>query len=97
MGLVVRCCQGTDGLGCTDHSLGETDISDMVDYLADRIADESEIRRGKLFPYQYFAAFRNDTNRLAKGYPICARNLLPPHDGMMCAAMVVSNLIDVRL
>jgi hypothetical protein len=25
-----------------------------VDYVADRIADESEIRRGKQFPYQYF-------------------------------------------
>ena len=31
----------------------------MVDYVADRIADESEIRRGKQFPYQYFAAYLN--------------------------------------
>jgi hypothetical protein len=31
----------------------------MVDYMADRIADESEIRRGKQFPYQYFAAYLN--------------------------------------
>ncbi len=31
----------------------------MVDYVADRIADESEIRHGKQFPYQYFAAYLN--------------------------------------
>ncbi len=31
----------------------------MVDYVADRIADESEIRSGKQFPYQYFAAYLN--------------------------------------
>ena len=33
--------------------------SAMVDYVADRITDESEIRRGKQFPYQYFAAYLN--------------------------------------
>lgn len=33
--------------------------SAMVDYVADRIADESEIRRSKQFPYQYFAAYLN--------------------------------------
>lgn len=33
--------------------------SAMVDYVADRIADESEIRRSKQFPYQYFAAHLN--------------------------------------
>ena len=31
----------------------------MVDYVAERIADESEIRRSKQFPYQYFAAYLN--------------------------------------
>ncbi len=31
----------------------------MVDYVADRIADDSEIRRSKQFPYQYFAAYLN--------------------------------------
>ena len=31
----------------------------MVDYVADRIADQSEIRRGKQFRYQYFAAYLN--------------------------------------
>ncbi len=40
-------------------SLGETDQRAMVDYVADRIADESEIRRSKQFPYQYFAAHLN--------------------------------------
>ena len=33
--------------------------SAMVDYVANRIADESEIRRSKQFPYQYFAAYLN--------------------------------------
>lgn len=33
--------------------------SAMVDYVAGRIADESEIRRSKQFPYQYFAAYLN--------------------------------------
>ena len=33
--------------------------SNMIDYVADRIADESEIRRSKQFPYQYFAAYLN--------------------------------------
>lgn len=31
----------------------------LIDYVADRIADESEIRRSKQFPYQYFAAYLN--------------------------------------
>lgn len=31
----------------------------MVDYVADRIADEAEVRRSKQFPYQYFAAYMN--------------------------------------
>ncbi len=31
----------------------------MVDYVAERIADKSEIRRSKQFPYQYFAAYLN--------------------------------------
>ncbi len=42
-----------------DASLGETGLRDMVDYVADRIADESEIRRSQQFPYQYFAAHLN--------------------------------------
>jgi 60 kDa SS-A/Ro ribonucleoprotein len=31
----------------------------MVEYVADRIADESEIRRSKQFPYQFFTAYLN--------------------------------------
>ena len=31
----------------------------VVEYVADRISDESEIRRSKQFPYQYFAAYLN--------------------------------------
>ncbi|MFM8214019.1 MAG: TROVE domain-containing protein [Pirellula sp.] len=33
--------------------------SAMVDYVAGRVADESEIRQSKQFPYQYFAAYLN--------------------------------------
>jgi 60 kDa SS-A/Ro ribonucleoprotein len=33
--------------------------SEMVDYVADRIADEKEIRASKQFPYQYFTAYLN--------------------------------------
>ncbi len=33
--------------------------SAMVDYVADRIANESEIRRARQFPYQYLAAYLN--------------------------------------
>jgi 60 kDa SS-A/Ro ribonucleoprotein len=32
---------------------------DIVDFVAARLADESEIRRSKQFPYQYFAAYLN--------------------------------------
>jgi 60 kDa SS-A/Ro ribonucleoprotein len=38
----------------------------MVDYVADRIADESEIRRSKQFPYQYFAAYLNADDNVAQ-------------------------------
>jgi len=41
-----------------DERLGQS-FYNMVDYVADRIADESEIRRSKQFPYQYFAAYLN--------------------------------------
>jgi 60 kDa SS-A/Ro ribonucleoprotein len=44
-------CEGTSRQGLSCHN--------MVDYIADRIADESEIRRSKQFPYQYFAAYLN--------------------------------------
>jgi 60 kDa SS-A/Ro ribonucleoprotein len=42
----------------SDKRLGQS-FYNMVDYVADRIADESEIRSGKQFPYQYFAAYLN--------------------------------------
>jgi 60 kDa SS-A/Ro ribonucleoprotein len=41
-----------------EKRLGQS-FYNMVDYVADRIADESEIRRSKQFPYQYFAAYLN--------------------------------------
>ena len=42
----------------SDKRLGQS-FYNKVDYVADQIADESEIRRGKQFPYQYFAAYLN--------------------------------------
>lgn len=48
----------------------------MVDYVATRIVDESDIRASKLFPHQYFAAYliaddsvpqKNDEVRSLKG------------------------------
>jgi 60 kDa SS-A/Ro ribonucleoprotein len=42
----------------SEKRLGQS-FDNMVDYVADRIADESEIRRSKQFPYQYFAAYLN--------------------------------------
>ena len=42
----------------SNERLGQS-FYNMVDYVAERIADESEIRRSKQFPYQYFAAYLN--------------------------------------
>ena len=42
----------------SDKRLGQS-FYNRADYVADRIVDESEIRRGKQFPYQYFAAYLN--------------------------------------
>jgi 60 kDa SS-A/Ro ribonucleoprotein len=35
------------------------DDAEMVAFVADRLADEDEIRRGRQFPYQYLAAYLN--------------------------------------
>ncbi len=45
--------------GSANHTQAGSLCHTMVDYVADRIADESEIRRSKQFPYQYFAAYLN--------------------------------------
>ncbi len=42
----------------SDKRLGQS-FYNRIDYVADRIADESEIRSGKEFPYQYFASYLN--------------------------------------
>ena len=39
------------------------DGHEMVDYVADRIADADEIRRSRQFPYQYLAAYLNAGGR----------------------------------
>ncbi|MEZ5944954.1 MAG: TROVE domain-containing protein [Planctomycetaceae bacterium] len=36
----------------------------MVQYVADRLADENEIRRSRQFPYQYFAAYLNMSSEI---------------------------------
>jgi 60 kDa SS-A/Ro ribonucleoprotein len=48
----------TDPGEIPDKRFGQS-FYNMVDYVADRIADESEVRRSKQFPYQYFAAYLN--------------------------------------
>jgi len=45
-------------LGVEDSRHGVS-CNNMVDYVAGRIADESEIRRSKQFPFQFFAAYLN--------------------------------------
>ncbi len=46
-------------------SLGEADLrGNMVNHVADRIADEAEVRRSRQFPYQYFAAYVNADDRM---------------------------------
>lgn len=47
---------GTDPLGIV-HA--ESARVSMVDYVAARISDATEIRRSKQFPFQYFAAYMN--------------------------------------
>lgn len=37
---------------------------EMVEYVASRISDESEIRRSKQFPYQFFAAYLNASHEM---------------------------------
>ena len=38
--------------------------TELVQYVADRLADENEIRRSRQFPYQYFAAYLNVSNEI---------------------------------
>jgi 60 kDa SS-A/Ro ribonucleoprotein len=53
----VEQLSSTDQSG-SDERLGQA-FNNMVDYVADRIADEKEIRASKQFPYQYFTAYLN--------------------------------------
>ena len=39
--------------------VAEENEVNMVDYVAERVANESEVQRSKQFPYQYFAAYMN--------------------------------------
>ena len=36
----------------------------MVNYIAERIADNAEVRRSRQFPYQYFAAYGNADDKV---------------------------------
>ena len=38
--------------------------TELVQYVADRLADENEIRRSRQFPYQYFAAYLNVSDEI---------------------------------
>ena len=46
----------------------------MVVYVAGRIADEVEIRRGKQFPYQYFAAYLNVGDEVPQQMSLAIKN-----------------------
>src|SRR5690606_8337074 len=45
---------------------GVFDDAEMVRFVAQRLADENEIRRARQFPYQYFAAYLNVSNSVPK-------------------------------
>lgn len=68
-------------LGDADVSLGETDPRDRIDCVADRISDESQLRRKKQFPYEYFALVLNadaNASRKYKTEPHTAAETRPP-------------------
>ncbi len=75
----------------------------MVDYVAERIADKSEIRRSKQFPYQYFAAYLNaDDNvpqkiktALHKAAEIACGNVpeLPDRCALVCTSGSMSSAV----
>ncbi|QDV25912.1 TROVE domain-containing protein [Aureliella helgolandensis] len=46
-----------------DHG-GGPPCHNMVDYVADRIADAAEVARSRQFPYQYFAAYVNTDDQM---------------------------------
>jgi len=48
--------------GVFDQGSDGTAPLSIVDYVAARISDETEIRRSKQFPFQYFAAYMNVNN-----------------------------------
>lgn len=52
----------------------------MVDYIADQIADPEVVRRSRQFPYQYFAAYLNATD----GIPNKIRNALHQAAELAC-------------
>jgi 60 kDa SS-A/Ro ribonucleoprotein len=45
---------------------GVFDDATTVKYVADRLADEAEIRRSRQFPYQFFAAYLNATDEVPR-------------------------------
>lgn len=45
---------------------GVFDDATTVKYVADRLADEAEIRRSRQFPYQFFAAYLNTTDEVPR-------------------------------
>jgi 60 kDa SS-A/Ro ribonucleoprotein len=48
----------------TLHRHGVFEDAEMVRFVADRLADENEIRRSRQFPYQFFAAYLNASNEV---------------------------------
>ena len=56
-----------EGIVDAANPLGERS-DNMVDYAADWIADEKEIRASKQFPYQYFAAYLNADHNIQRTF-----------------------------
>ena len=48
----------------TENHGGGPPCHNMVDYVADRIADAAEVARSRQFPYQYFAAYVNTDDQV---------------------------------
>jgi hypothetical protein len=77
----------------SDKRLGQS-FCNLLDCVADRIADESAIRRSKQFPYQYFATYLHaDDFRSSSGggtdcsLPLVAAN--PKHANRKFAGVVL--------
>ncbi len=67
VGAAIARKMGPQALRMNLNTLLRHDVlatTEMVNYVADRIADEAEVRRLRQFPYQYFAAYVNSDDKV---------------------------------